>query len=197
MPGLLQGAVADQEARSEALPGLQRRASCAQLSFESQMMFCPVCRSRSLREDKRKRFGLAIDIWWVCPGLLRRVRCGDRRPCQAGEVRERIRSALARSIWGRRFPVAAWQQLAPLSEAYWTCDRCAAQFYELGDSRLLLDWVEHDPHGVKEKLLGKTYYRTVWAKIANGLSAKVGNTFCPACNASFDYDQVDKKLKAA
>ena len=66
---------------------------------------------------------------------------------------------------------------------------------ELGDSRLSLDWVEHDPHGVREKLLGKTYYRTVWAKIANGLSAKVGNTLCPACDANFDYDQVDKKLK--
>ena len=96
---------------------------------------------------------------------------------------------------GETLPVSAWQQLAPLSGAYWTCDRCAAQFYELGDSRLSLDWVEHDPHGVKEKLLGKTYYRTVWAKIANGLSAKVGNTHCPACKANFDYDQVDKKLK--
>ena len=48
---------------------------------------------------------------------------------------------------------------------------------------------------MKDKLLGKTYFRTVWAKIANGLSVKVGNTFCPACKASFDYDQVDKKLK--
>ena len=48
---------------------------------------------------------------------------------------------------------------------------------------------------MKEKLLGKTFYRTVWAKIANGLSATVGNTHCPTCNANFDYDQVDKKLK--
>lgn len=92
-------------------------------------------------------------------------------------------------------PVSAWQQLAPLSGAYWACDRCAAQFYELGDSRLALDWIEKDPHGVKDKLLGKTFYRTAWAKIANGVSPKVGNTFCPDCHAGFDYDEVDKKLK--
>ena len=102
---------------------------------------------------------------------------------------------VGKEYMGRTLPVSAWQQLAPLSAAYWTCDRCAAQFYELGDSRLSLDWIERDPHGVREKLLGKTYYRTVWIKIANGLSAKVGDTHCPACEANFDYDQVDKKLK--
>ena len=48
---------------------------------------------------------------------------------------------------------------------------------------------------VKDKLLGKTFYRTAWAKIANGVSPKVGNTFCPDCHAGFDYDEVDKKLK--
>jgi len=158
------------------------------------MMFCPVCRSRSLREDKRKRFGLAIDVWWVCPGCSAEfdvVMGGRAKLVSAGTDP----LGVGKEYLGETLPVSSWQQLAPLSKAYWTCDRCAAQFYELGDSRLSLDWVEHDPHGVKEKLLGKTYYRTVWAKIANGLSAKVGNTFCPACEANFDYDQVDKKLK--
>jgi serine/threonine protein kinase len=165
----------------------------APTKLESQMMFCPVCRSRSLREDKRKRFGLAIDVWWVCPG------CSAEFDLALGG-RAKLVSAgkdplgVGKDYLGGTLPVASWQQLAPLTKASWTCDRCAAQFYELGDSRLSLDWVDHDPHGVKEKLLGKTYYRTVWAKIANGLSAKVGNTFCPACKANFDYDQVDKKL---
>ena len=45
-----------------------REGHIAPTKLESQMMFCPVCRSRSLREEKRKRFGLAIDVWWVCPG---------------------------------------------------------------------------------------------------------------------------------
>ena len=45
-----------------------REGHLAATRLESQMIFCPVCRSRSLREDKRKRFGLAIDVWWVCPG---------------------------------------------------------------------------------------------------------------------------------
>jgi hypothetical protein len=96
---------------------------------------------------------------------------------------------------GQTFPIAEWQKFAPLSKACWKCDRCSAQLFELGDSRLALDCVEGDPHGLAEKLLGKTYFRTVWAKVANGLSAKVGNTNCPACEASFDYDQVDKRLK--
>jgi len=171
-----------------------REGHIAPTKLESQMMFCPVCRSRSLRQDKRKRFGLAIDVWWVCPGCSAEfdvVMGGRAKLVNAGTDP----LGVGKEYLGETLPVAVWQQLSPLSEAYWTCDRCAAQFFELGDSRLSLDWVERDPHGVKEKLLGKTYYRTVWAKIANGLSAKVGNTHCPACDANFDYDQVDKKLK--
>ncbi len=171
-----------------------REGHIAPIKLESQMMFCPVCRSRSLREDKRKRFGLAIDVWWVCPG------CSAEFDVLIGGRAKLVNAGtdplgVGKEYLGETLPVAAWQQLSPQSGAYWTCDRCAAQFFELGDSRLSLDWVERDPHGVKEKLLGKTYYRTVWAKIANGLSAKVGNTHCPACDANFDYDQVDRKLK--
>jgi len=171
-----------------------REGHIAPTKLKSQMMFCPVCRCRSLREDKRKRFGLAIDLWWVCPGCSAEfdvVMGGRAKLVSAGSDP----LGVGKEYLGETLPVAAWQQIAPLSGACWTCDRCAAQFFELGDSRLSLDWVERDPHGVKEKLLGKTYYRTVWAKIANGLSAKVGNTHCPACNADFDYDAVDKKLK--
>jgi len=171
-----------------------REGHIAPTKLESQMMFCPVCRSRSLREDKRKRFGLAINVWWVCPGCSAEfdVAIGGRAKLVSAGTDP---LGVGKTYLGETLPVSSWQQLAPLSGAFWTCDPCAAQFFELGDSRLSLDWVEHDPHGVKEKLLGKTYYRTVWAKIANGLSAKVGNTFCPACKANFDYDQVDKKLK--
>jgi len=171
-----------------------RAGHIAPTKLESQMMFCPVCRSRSLREDKRKRFGLAIDLWWVCPGCSAEfdVVIGGRAKLVSAGTDP---LSVGKEYLGETLPIAAWQQLAPLSGAYWTCGRCAAQFFELGDSRLSLDWVEHDPHGVKEQLLGKTFYRTVWAKIANGLSAKVGNTHCPARDASFDYDQVDKKLK--
>jgi hypothetical protein len=162
--------------------------------LKSQLMFCPICRSRSLREEKRKRFGLAIDMWWVCPGCSAEfdVLMGGRAKLVSAGTDP---LGAGKGHLGETLPVAAWQLLAPLSKACWTCDQCAAQFYELSDSRLSLDWVERDPHGVKEKLLGKTYFRTVWAKIANGLSASVGNTHCPACDANFDYDQVDKKLK--
>jgi transposase-like protein len=166
----------------------------APAKLDNQMMFCPVCRSRSLREEKRKRFGLAIDRWWVCPGCSAEfdvVLGGRAKLVSAGADP----LGVGKNYVGETLPVTSWQQLAPLSEAVWTCDRCAAQFYELGDSRLSLDWVERDPHGAKGKLLGKTYYRTVWIKLANGLSANVGNTHCPACNATFDYDQVDKRLK--
>ena len=178
----------------EKLCPVCREGHIGQSQLKSQMMFCPICRSRSLRQEKRKRFGLAIDLWWVCPGCSAEfdVVMGGR----AKLVRRGNRSAGRRKAIsggdtsGRRLATAC-----ALGSTCWTCDRCAAQFYELGNSRLSLDWVERDPHAVREKLLGKTYYRTVWAKIANGLSASVGNTHCPACDASFDYDQVDKNLK--
>ena len=171
-----------------------REGHLAATRLESQMIFCPVCRSRSLREDKRKRFGLAIDVWWVCPGCSAEfnVAIGGRAKLVSAGTDP---LGVGKEFLGETLPVSAWQQLAPLSGAYWACDRCAAQFYELGDSRLALDWIEKDPHGVKDKLLGKTFYRTAWAKIANGVSPKVGNTFCPDCHAGFDYDEVDKKLK--
>ena len=171
-----------------------REGHIAPTPLESQMMFCPVCQSRSLREEKRKRLGLAIDLWWVCPGCSAEfdvVMGGRAKLVSVGT--DPLGSG--KEYLGETLSIAKWQQLAPRSGECWTCDRCAAQFYELGDSRLALDWVERDPHGVREKLLGKTYYRTVWAKIANGLSAKVGNTLCQGCGANFDYDRVDKKLK--
>ncbi len=171
-----------------------REGHLAATKLQSQMIFCPVCRSRSLREDKRKRFGLSIDVWWVCPGCSAEfnVAIGGRAKLVSAGTDP---LGVSKEFLGETLPVSAWQQLAPLSGAYWACDRCAAQFYELGDSRLALDWIEKDPHGVKDKLLGKTFYRTAWAKIANGVSPKVGNTFCPDCHAGFDYDEVDKKLK--
>jgi len=159
-----------------------REGHIAPTKLESPMMFCPVCRSRSLRKEKRKRYGLSIDLWWVCPGCLAEfdvVLGGRAKLVSAGGDPLEV----GKEYLGETLSIAAWQQLAPLSGSSWTCNGCAAQFFDIGDSRLSLDWVEHDPHGVKDKLLGKTYYRTVWAKLAIGLSAKVGNTHCPACSA--------------
>jgi hypothetical protein len=102
---------------------------------------------------------------------------------------------LGKELSGQTLSASGWQQLAPLSKASWTCDGCSAQFYAIDKSRLCLDWVEDDPRGVGQTLLGKTYYRAIWAKHANGLSAKVGNTFCPTCQAQFDYDKVDARLR--
>jgi serine/threonine protein kinase len=171
-----------------------REGHIAPTKLEVPLMFCPVCRSRSLQKDKRKRFGLAIDVWWVCPGCSAEINvilgAGAKLVNAGGDP-----LGFGKDYLGQTLPIPDWQQLAPMSDLRWTCDRCAAQFYDLGESRLSLDSIERDPHGVKEKLLGKTYYRTIWAKLANGLSATVGNTHCPACCANFDYDQVDRKLK--
>jgi len=171
-----------------------REGHIAPTQLESQIMFCPVCRSRSLRKDKRKRLGLPIDVWWICPGCSAEfdvVMGGRAKLVSAGTDP----LGVGKEYLGETLPILDWQQLAPLSASYWTCDRCSARFYELGDSRLSLDRIEQDPHGVEQKLLGKTYFRTFWIKIANGLSAKFGDTHCPACEANFDYDKVDKKLR--
>ena len=193
MPGVHRAQVRIEELDQKLCP-VCREGQIAQTKLESPMMFCPICRSRSLRIEKRRRFGLPIDVWWVCPGCTAEfdVLIGGRAKLVSAGTDP---LDVGKEYMGRTLPVSAWQQLAPLSAAYWTCGRCAAQFYELDDSRLSLDWIERDPHGVREKLLGKTYYRTFWIKIANGLSAKVGNAHCPACEANFEYDQVEKKLK--
>jgi serine/threonine protein kinase len=164
------------------------------IKLERQMMFCPICRARSLREEKRKRFGLSLDLWWVCPGCSAEfdVILGGRAklvsvgqdPLGVGKTHE-----------GQTLTLAAWQKLAPLSEELWTCDRCDAQFYGVEDSRLCLDSTNHDPHGTGAKYLGKTFYRSIWIKLANGLSPTIGTTQCPGCSASFDYDPVVKSLK--
>ncbi len=171
-----------------------REGHITRIGLESKKMFCPVCRSRSLGEEKRKWFGLAFDLWWVCPGCSAEfdVVMGGR--AKLVKVKEDP-LGVGKEYLGQTLPIAAWKQLAPLSEAYWKCDRCLAEFFELGDSRLVLDWVENDPLGLRDKLLGKTYFRTFWTKIANGISTKSGNTHCPSCNATFDYDQVDSKLR--
>lgn len=171
-----------------------REGHIAPTKLAVPLMFCPVCRSRSLRKDKRKRFGLAIDVWWVCPG------CSAEFNVILGAGAKLVRAGqdphgVAKAYLGQTRPIPNWLQLAPLCDVRWACDRCASQFFDLGESRLSLDSIERDPHGVKDKILGKTYYRTIWAKLANGLSATVGNTHCPACSANFDYGQVDRNLK--
>jgi len=171
-----------------------REGHLSRAKLQQGIMFCPICRARSLKQDRRKRFGLSLDLWWVCRGCGAEfdVLIGGRAklvtvkqdPFGVGKVNE-----------GVTLPVSEWQQLSPLSDVLWTCDQCSAKLYELDGSRLCLDLIEHDPHDLKEKLIGKTYYRTFWAKLANGLSAKVGNTYCPSCNANFDFDADDKTLK--
>jgi len=171
-----------------------REGHITRIGLESKKMFCPVCRSRSLGEEKRKWFGLAFDLWWVCPGCSAEfdVVMGGR--AKLVKVKEDP-LGVGREYLGQTLPIAAWKQLAPLSEAYWKCDRCLAEFFELADSRLVLDWIENDPLGLRDKLFGKAYFRTFWTKLANGISTKSGNTHCPSCNATFDYDQVDSKLR--
>jgi len=164
------------------------------MMLRSKRTVCPICRSRSLGEERRKLFGLLIDKWWVCPG------CGAEFHVVIGG-RAKLVSVKqdypgeGKALERRTLPISAWRQLAPPSKASWSCNRCNAGFIELDGSRLALDRVEHDPLGLREKLLGKTFYRTVWAKLANGLDPREGNSYCPACNASFDLDRVDKKLK--
>ena len=80
--------------------------------LKSQMMFCPICRSRSLREEKRKRFGLAIDLWWVCPGCSAEfdvVMGGRAKLVSAGTDP----LSVGKEYLGETLPIAAWQQLAP------------------------------------------------------------------------------------
>jgi len=163
--------------------------------LENQLMFCPICQTRPLMPQKRKRFGLSIDLWWTCNS------CGAEFDVLVGGRARLVKldsdpMGLGRQYLGWTLPIETWQRAAPKSDICWTCNKCHAEWYELEGARLTLVHHTIDPYLVAAKSQGKTFFRAIWTKIANGLSLSSGNVVCPECRADFDFDSTDKTLNA-
>jgi Protein kinase domain len=158
------------------------------------MGFCPICRAMPLQEERRKRFGLTLDSWAVCPQCEAefdfltggRARLSSYKEDPFG-IGERYRE--------QTLPVAEWRRLAERSDRYCFCLQCIAQFDVLEDGRLKLVLLNSDPYGVGAQYKDAVLSRAEWGKLAQGMALTVGNLHCPQCRAEFDYDRDARTLK--
>jgi serine/threonine protein kinase len=152
------------------------------------LIFCPVCREMPVRHEERPvRFGLMVDLWWVCPH------------CQATwDVLNKNRATLTEYAQdpfgmgalhkGETLSVNEWQQLSSRTDHYYECENCTSQFDALENDRLRLMHCPADPYDACDRFKGATFFRLAWARIAQDLSVDAGTHYCPHCEADFDVD---------
>lgn len=174
---------------------LCRRDAIVEFALEKPLVFCPVCRRSPLREERRKKFGLAIDLWWVCEGCH-----AEYDVLTSGKVKCVSFNAdpfgVGAKYKGYVFDTDEWRDVAPLASLEVKCTDCRAAFYALTDSSLTLIATGSDPIGVGKTLhlKGKTYHRNQWSKLAYNLPKDAGNAYCPKCSAEFDFDKAHRTL---
>ena len=149
--------------------------------------FCPVCRSAVMQSERRRRFGLQLGVWWVCP------HCRTEIHAVTGDRARLVRftddpHGIGAQYSGKALPVREWRTMSGRKDQYFACDACAAQFEPVGGDDLTLCAATSDPHGVGRQRLGQTLPKSAWAKIAHRGSATEGDLHCPQCGAEFDYD---------
>ncbi|HEX8834324.1 MAG TPA: protein kinase [Abditibacteriaceae bacterium] len=155
--------------------------------------FCPVCRAAKLVEEDRRKFGVIIDVWSVCPHCKAEfdVQMGGRSRL------ERYKDdpfGVGATHSGQALPVTEWKALSQRSAHFWNCTACEAQWDVLPDARWKLAHFGRDPHGVGKRYDETALTRIDWSKLANGLPLESGNLHCPQCEGEFDYDRDDKTL---
>ena len=153
-----------------------------------QESFCPVCHNAVMKCERRKRFGVALDLWWVCPRCKTEIDVftgGRAKLVTLGEDPHGTGAAYV----GQVLPLSEWRKLAGRSDMYSECERCSAQFEAPDGERLKLVATPDDHYGVGGQHLGKTLPKSAWAKIAAGIPLTAGNVHCPKCAAEFDHHQ--------
>lgn len=174
-----------------ALCPVCRAGRLADHKLDEDICFCPVCRQTPVQKERRKHFGLALDLWWVCPG------CKAEFDVITGGKAKLVRLnqdpyGMTRFL-GQVLPISNWKRISTRSDEFTACGSCAAQFDRV-DGELTLAAYRADPHGVGAKHKGVKLSRTAWAKIAQGIPPSAGNFHCPQCRAEFDYDHTKKVL---
>ena len=159
-------------------------------SLPVDVPFCPVCRSVPLEKERRKQFGLAVDLWWVCRGCHAEfdVFTGGR----AKLVRLQQDPHGMSRFTGQTLSVGEWKKLSERGDRYTGCTGCSAEFDQTTEDQATLVRVGADPHGTGARLRGKTLPHREWSKVALGLPSEAGEWGCPGCRGEFDYDPAAK-----
>lgn len=153
---------------------------------------CAICRADMLREDKRPKFGILLDLWGVCPN------CEAQFDYVTGGARldswKIDPFGVAAIHGGQTHTVAEWRALAKRSDEIAECDVCHAQWDSAGGRLRLLDF-KSDPYHIGATHIGREHTRLEWAKIGQGLSPADGNLYCPDCDAQWDLNRDARSIK--
>lgn len=171
----------------EALCAVCATGHLVRQRLEQPTMFCPVCQGMPLLQEKRKKFGLAVDLWWTCPG------CKAEIDVLIGGKAKLVRFSrdpfgFGAKHLGQTFPLESWQQCTPLSQSRLWCSTCGATFYEFNGGTITLVGCQRDPRGIGRQCLGIPYPRITFIKLANNVPANAGNVHCAVCHSEFDHD---------
>jgi len=167
-----------------------RNGQLGKQKLERPLIFCPVCRMRPLKEERRKRFGIRMDLWWLCPHCKAEIDVADLQKEWAKLERyEQDPFGVGAKYVGQKLTTRFWLSISPQCNLTRKCAACGAAFYEFPDASMMLVHCSTDPYGVGKQTLGQCLPRPNWARLAHNLSSNVGNACCPQCRAEFDFNQ--------
>jgi serine/threonine protein kinase len=165
------------------------------VSFLSDLTtLCPVCRASGLREERRKKFGMSLDLWRVCPTceaefdvtLMGRVKFVSFKEDPYG---------FGEKHCGHAFTSAEWRSAVIQFNQRLRCGTCRAVFLVVEHGIWILSEISQDPFGVGRRYYAKARRDWQWAKLAAALPAEAGTSYCPECHAEFDFAPEAKTLK--
>jgi serine/threonine protein kinase len=155
---------------------------------------CPVCRNGFLEEEERTRLLFLKEVWWVCSGCKAQFQVTGVGEATLAEF-QHDPYEVGRRYQGRTLSAKEWHRLAVSGEQYWQCNRCSARLDDVGEGRRRLSTFISDPYSVGRQLIGKSLSLFGWAKLAQGLPLRAGNSFCPSCRAEFIHDASKETLE--
>ena len=184
----------EKRALDDAACAICRSGRLQEHQMPDKQMFCPLCKVSPLREERRKKFGLALDLWLTCPTCQAAWDVFSNGTAKLMNVGKNV-DETAMTHLNRTLPLAQWKQLAKRADRVLRCAACAAQFDAPDDRQVTLVQVFHDPHGVGKQFLGRTFFRRAWARLAKGLPLGAGDYHCVACRSEWNFDDVARTLK--
>jgi serine/threonine protein kinase len=156
-------------------------------------LVCPVCRAAKLEEERRRRFGLQLDEWAVCPNCQAQFDLENHTHARLDSVGTDPHGYGAPFL-GQTLPLDEWRALSKRTSHYAECDDCTAQWdYQTDGTMQLLRWTR-DPHNIAAQYGGKALSSVSWAKLAANATLDQGNLHCTQCRAEYDYDRKHRTM---
>ena len=81
--------------------------------LERPLVFCPVCRTKPLKEESRKRLGLLTELSWVCDHCKTELDLGLLKGAGKLTRNELDPFGVAAKYAGQTLPVKFWLSIAP------------------------------------------------------------------------------------